>query len=115
MNCIKPEQNLLNLFEATIKDAYKEKITNSLNSQKHFQEKLIELKNRKSKLIDFKLDGTISEEDYRFKTKQLTEEIQEQEFRLREISEIDEDLSECLKYACKAVSNIDTLTYRGEC
>ncbi len=111
---IKPEQNLLNLFEATVKDVYKEKLSVRLNSQKRVQDKLIELKNKKSKLIDFRLDGTISEEDYRFKTEQLAEDIQEQEFRLRKINEIHYDLTKCLKYACKAVSNIDTLWKNGD-
>ena len=114
LNYIKPEQHLLNLFEATVKDVYNEKVTNKLNSQKQFQDKLIELKNKKSKLIDFKLDGTISEDDYRFKAEQLAEEIQEQEFRLRETGEIHDDLTKCLKYACKAVSNIDTLWKNGD-
>ena len=102
------------MFEATVKDVYNEKVTNKLNSQKQFQDKLIELKNKKSKLIDFKLDGTISEDDYRFKAEQLAEEIQEQEFRLRETGEIHNDLTKCLKYACKAVSNIDTLWKNGD-
>ena len=111
---IKPEQDLLNLFETTVKDAYNEKLSVRLNSQKQVQDKLIELKNRKSKLIDFRLDGTISEEDYKFKTEQLSEEIQENEFRLREIDEIDNNLCKCLKYACKAISNIDTLWINGD-
>lgn len=114
LNYIKPEQNLLNLFEATVKDVYNEKVTNKLNSQKQFQDKLIELKNKKSKLIDFRLDGIISEEDYKFKIEQLAEEIQEQEFRLREVEVHDEDLSKCLKYACRAVSNIDALWKNGD-
>ena len=37
----------------------------------------------------------------------LAEEIQGQEFRLREFEVHDEDLSKCLKYACRAISNID--------
>ena len=78
------------------------------------QDKLVELKNRKSKLIDFRIDGTISEDDYKFKTEQLAEEIQEHEFRLREFEVHDEDLSKCLKYACKAISNIDTLWINGD-
>ena len=111
---IKPERNLLNLFEATVKDVYNEKLSERLNTQKRVHEKLIELKNRKSKLIDFRLDGTISEEDYMFKTEQLAEEIQEHEFRLREIDEIDNDLCKCLKYACKMIENIDTLWINGD-
>ena len=111
---IKPERNLLNLFEATVKDVYNEKLSVRLNSQKQVQDKLVELKNRKSKLIDFRIDGTISEEDYKFKTEQLAEEIQEHEFRLREIDEIDNDLCKCLKYACKIIENIDTLWINGD-
>lgn len=111
---IKPEQNLLNLFELTVKDVYNEKLSIRLNSQKQVEDRLIELKNRKSKLIDFRLDGTISEEDYRFKTEQLAEEIQEHEFRLREVEVHDEDLTKCLKYACNAISNIDTLWENGD-
>ena len=45
--------------------------------------------------------------EYKFKTEQLAEEIQEHEFRLREIDEIDNDLCKCLKYACKIIENID--------
>ena len=111
---IKPERDLLNLFEATVKDVYNEKLAIRLNSQKQVQNKLIELKNRKSKLIDLRLDGTISEDDYKFKTEQLSEEIQKNEFRLREIDEIDNDLCKCLKYACKTISNIDTLWINGD-
>lgn len=111
---IKPERNLLNLFEATVKDVYNEKLSVRLNSQKQVQDKLVELKNRKSKLIDFRIDGTISEDDYKFKTEQLAEEIQEHEFRLREIDEIDNDLCKCLKYACKIIENIDTLWINGD-
>ena len=111
---IKPERDLLNLFKATVKDVYNEKLAIRLNSQKQVQNKLIELKNRKSKLIDLRLDGTISEDDYKFKTEQLSEEIQENEFRLREIDEIGNDLCKCLKYACKAISNIDTLWINGD-
>lgn len=111
---IKPERNLLNLFEATVKDVYNEKLSERLNTQKRVHEKLIELKTRKSKLIDCRLDGTISEEDYMFKTEQLAEEIQEHEFRLREIDEIDNDLCKCLKYACKMIENIDTLWINGD-
>ena len=114
LNNIKPEQNLLNLFEATVKDVYNEKLSIRLNSQKQVQNKLIELKNRKSKLIDLRLDGIISEEDYKFKTEQLSEEIQENEFRLREIDEIDNNLCKCLKYACKMIENIDTLWINGD-
>lgn len=111
---IKPERDLLNLFEATVKDVYNEKLSIRLNSQKQVQNKLIELKNRKSKLIDFRLDGTISEEDYKFKTEQLAEEIQEQEFRLREADAVSDDLTKCLKYACKAICNIDTIWENGD-
>ena len=111
---IKPERDLLNLFKATVKDVYNEKLAIRLNSQKQVQNKLIELKNRKSKLIDLRLDGTIGEDDYKFKTEQLSEEIQENEFRLREIDEIDNNLCKCLKYACKAISNIDTLWINGD-
>lgn len=114
LNYIKPEQNLLNLFEETVKDVYNENVTNRLNSQKQLQEKLIELKNKKSKLIDFKLDGIICEEDYRFKTEQLAEEMQEYEFRLREIEEVHDDLTKCLKYVCKAIENIDTIWVNGD-
>ena len=114
MKFIKPERNLLNLFEATVKDVYNEKLSVRLNSQKQVQDKLVELKNRKSKLIDFRIDGTISEDDYKFKTEQLAEEIQEHEFRLREIDEIDNDLCKCLKYACKIIENIDTLWINGD-
>ena len=114
LNNIKPERDLLNLFEATVKDVYNEKLSVKLNSQKQVQNKLIELKNRKSRLIDFKLDGIISEEDYQFKTEQLAEEIQEHEFRLREIDEIDNDLCKCLKYACKMIGDIDTLWINGD-
>lgn len=111
---IKPEQDLLNLFETTVKDVYNEKLSVRLNSQKQVQDKLIELKNRKSKLIDFRLDGTISEEDYKFKTEQLAEEIQEQEFRLREADAVSDDLTKCLKYACRAICNIDTIWENGD-
>ena len=111
---IKPERDLLNLFEATVKDVYNEKLSIRLNSQKQVQNKLIELKNRKSKLIDLRLDGTIGEDDYKFKTEQLSEEIQENEFRLREIDEIDNNLCKCLKYACKTISDIDTLWINGD-
>ena len=111
---IKPEQDLLNLFETTVKDVYNEKLSIRLNSQKQVQNKLIELKNRKSKLIDLRLDGTIGEDDYKFKTEQLSEEIQENEFRLREIDELDNNLCKCLKYACKAISNIDTIWENGD-
>lgn len=114
LNFIKPERDLLNLFETTVKDVYNEKLSQRLNGQKRIQDKLIELKKRKSKLIDFRLDGTISEEDYRFKTEQLAEEIQEHEFRLREIDEIDNNLCKCLKYACKMIENIDTLWIKGD-
>ena len=114
LNYIKPEQNLLNLFEATVKEVYNEKLSVSQNDKKRVQDKLIELKNKKSKLIDFRLDGIISEEDYKFKTEQLAEEIQGQEFRLREFEVHDEDLSKCLKYACRAISNIDILWKNGD-
>lgn len=114
LNFIKPERDLLNLFEATVKDVYNEKLSQRLNSQKRIQDKLIELKNKKSKLIDFRLDGTISEEDYKFKTEQLAEEMQEYEFRLREIEEVHDDLTKCLKYVCKAIGNIDTIWLNGD-
>ncbi len=91
-----------------------QKLSIRLNSQKQVQNKLIELKNRKSKLIDFRLDGTISEEDYKFKTEQLAEEIQEQEFRLREADAVSDDLTKCLKYACRAICNIDTIWENGD-
>ena len=48
LKIIKPEQNLLNLFEATVKDVYKDRISDKVNSKKIIQNKLIELKNKKS-------------------------------------------------------------------
>lgn len=114
MYFISPGRDLLNLFEATVKDVYNEKLSVKFNSQERVQDKLIELKNKKSKLIDFGLDGTINEEDYKFKTEQLAEEVQEQEFRLRETCEIHEDLTKCLKYACKTISNIGILWENGD-
>ena len=114
LNYIKPEQALLDLFEEIVKDVYKTKLSERLNTQKRVHEKLIELKNRKSKLIDFRLDGTISDDDYKFKAEQLAEEIQEQECRLREITEIHDDLTKCLKYTCEAISNIDALWENGD-
>lgn len=66
------------------------------------------------KLIDFKIDGTISEEDYRFKAEQLSSEISEQEFRLRQLGEYKDDLTKCLKYTCNAVRNIDKIWNNGD-
>ncbi len=113
LNIIKPERNLINLFEETVKEVYKDKVAIRLNQKNQVQNKLLELKNKKSKLIDFRLDGTINEDDYKFKTEQLTLEIQEQELLLQEVNEIDEDFTKCLNYTCKAINNIDILWQKG--
>ena len=93
---------------------YKSKISDRLNRQETLKDKITELKNKKSKLIDFKIDGTISEEDYRFKAEQLSSEISEQEFRLRQLGEYKDDLTKCLKYTCNAVRNIDKIWNNGD-
>lgn len=114
LDTIKPQHNLMNLFETVVTDVYKSKISDRLNRQETIRNKITELKNKKSKLIDFKIDGTISEEDYRFKAEQLSAEINKQEFRLRQLGEFKDDLTKCLKYTCNAVRNIDKIWDSGD-
>ncbi len=114
LDTIKPQHNWMNLFETVVTDVYKSKISDRLNRQETLKDKITELKNKKSKLIDFKIDGTISEEDYRFKAEQLSSEISEQEFRLRQLGEYKDDLTKCLKYTCNAVRNIDKIWNNGD-
>ena len=64
-------------------------------------------------LIDFKIDGTINQEDYDFKSAQITMQLQEYEFQLANIMDIGSDMEKCLKYACSVISDLDEFWLNG--
>ena len=104
---IKPATEFMELFKAIVTDIYKEKRVDEEKQKNALRDNIETLKDKKSKLIDFKIDGTISQEDYDFKSAQITMQLQEYEFQLANIMDIGSDMEKCLKYACSVISNLD--------
>ena len=110
---IKPASEFLDLFQLTVEDVYRQRINSRLDKSSKLDKRLGELKRTKSKLIDYKLDGSISQEDYAFKSEQLNSQIKEVEYELSTLSDTEEDLTKCLKYTCNVVANLDEVWLNG--
>ena len=110
---IKPASEFLDLFQLTVEDVHNQRTENRLNKSNELDKRLIKLKETKSKLIDYKLDGSISQADYTFKSEQLNSQIKEVEYELSTLSDTEEDLTKCLKYTCNVVANLDEVWLNG--
>lgn len=110
---IKPASEFLDLFQLTVEDVHNQRTENRLNKSNELDKRLIKLKETKSKLIDYKLDGSISQADYSFKSEQLNSQIKEVEYELSTLSDTEEDLTKCLKYTCNVVANLDEVWLNG--
>ena len=110
---IKPATEFMELFKAIVTDIYKEKRVDEEKQKNTLRDNIETLKDKKSKLIDFKIDGTISQEDYDFKSAQIGSQLQEYEFQLANIMDIGSDMEKCLKYACSVISDLDEFWLNG--
>lgn len=104
---IKPAPQFLKLFKETIKQVFNDKTKEEkLRLNKQIKQ-LEEIKERKSKLIDFKLEGSISQDDYMFKSEQLTAQINEIEAAMDENKYANTNIDKCLDYTCNMIANLD--------
>ena len=106
---IKPAIEFIELFKNIVTDIYKNIKEEECQQEKQLTAKIADLKEKRSKLIDFKLDGEITQEDYDFKSLQLTSQIRNYEYELSNLSENADNLENCLKYACDVIANVDEL------
>lgn len=113
LKIIKPEDNLINLFKAAVSNVFKEKKKSELDAIDKITQQIDKCKLRKTRLIDLKLDGGITQEDYELKTAQLTEELTELELKIVEVGNIETNIEKCLNYTCNAIKNIDMVWQNG--
>ncbi len=110
---IKPATEFIELFKAIVTDIYRAKRSDEEKLKITIKSNIDVLREKKSKLIDFKIDGTISQEDYDFKSAQIAVQLQEYEFQLTNIADIANDMEKCLKYACSVINDLDEFWLNG--
>ena len=104
---LSPSKGLLRAFKLVIKDVYDEKLGDSRKEVDALQRKLEETENRKSKLMDLMLDGTISKDDFSLKNDELTAAITDLTWTISDKRTTLIQLSSVIDSAFAALQNID--------
>lgn len=110
-----PNQDALDLFEVILQNVWKEKQTNQIKQQSQIEQSIKTLTTRKDRLDELVIKGTMDDETYKIKIKEITEEVSIKHVELREITiGLGNDFEDCLKYCRFFMSNIATNWEKGD-
>ena len=110
-----PQTDILRLFKAIVVDVWKQKQGDAEAFLATLEEKLADLKERKTRLLDMFLDKRIRQEDYEERNDALRQEIGtlEMEAHATKLEEL--DLEECLGFADTVLSQPSRLWFDADC
>lgn len=113
LKTIKPEQHLIELYQAVLKDVHKQNTKELSTHLECLNRKLSQAQERKDKLLDMYMDEKVSENDYRRKTEQLENDIRKIKAELIQTPPLEDDFNAYVDYACTVIANIDEMWLKG--
>lgn len=113
LKTIKPEQHLIELYQAVLKDVHKQNTKELSTHLECLNRKLSQAQERKDKLLDMYMDEKVSEIDYRRKTEQLENDIRKIKAELIQTPPLEDDFNAYVDYACAVIANIDEMWLKG--
>ncbi len=116
---VTPDDNLFEVLKETIKIAHKQELQSTTATKAGFESKILERKDKKEKLLDLRLAGKISDEDFTEANEKIKFDIYEHEKAINEIfipeleleNVIDSSL-DFLKHLPKEWKNLDVKDLR---
>ena len=105
-NSLKPNEEVLNLFELILKDKFENSEKSNKSLVKNIDTKIKTLTNRKSILLDKCLDGHINDETYGLKDVELSSEIEQLKYEREQLNDYEKDAMEFTKFGIHIIKNL---------
>jgi site-specific DNA recombinase len=102
---IKPERDSLDLFCAIVKDVWNSKKSNEINEKEKLIRKINILNERKNKLIDFLIDGTVTKEERRIKSNEISEQVDNLQREYNSIISENLNIDDCIEFCRRLFAN----------
>ena len=106
LNDLKPNAEVLNLFNIILKDKFENSEKSNKSIVKSINEKIKKLEKRKSVLLDKLLDDLISNELFNSKDKELKIEIEELKVERGQLNEYEKDTQKFIKFGIHMIQNV---------
>ena len=105
-NSLKPNEEVLNLFELILKDQFENSETSNKSIIKSINDKIKKLEKRKSSLLDKLLDELITDELFNSKDKELKSEIDKLKMERGQLNDYEKDAMEFTKFGIHMIKNL---------
>lgn len=109
LNDLRPNVEVLNLFDIILKDKFEDSETSNKSIIKSINEKISKLETRKNSLLDKFLDSSISDEVFKSKDKELKDEIDKLKVEKGQLNEYEKDTQKFIKFGIHMIQNIGTM------
>tara|TARA_R110000803_G_scaffold209830_2_gene280159 strand:- start:1782 stop:3479 length:1698 start_codon:yes stop_codon:yes gene_type:complete len=109
LNELKPNVEVLNLFDIILKDKFENNETSNKSIIKSINEKITKLETRKNALLDKYLDGMILDELFNSKDKELKSEIYKLKMERGQLKEYEKDTQKFIQFGIHMIQNIGTM------
>ncbi len=109
LKTFQPENDILELFEAIVIDVWKNRHEERIKEQKGYETELKNLKNKKDKLLELLIKGTLDDETYKTKVFEVDNEIMTKQIEVNDTGIEINDIEACLNYCKFFLRNIADL------
>ena len=106
---IKPKPEYMSLFKEIVTDVYRERLSEGLLEAKSLEKVIRDLKNKKSRLIDLRLEEKIDQGSYQEKLDEIISDIQRSERELIKLNSGTMDIDSALSFAERVIGQADEL------
>ena len=106
---LKPNVEVLSLFDIILKDKFENSETSNKSIIKSINEKIKKLEKRKNALLDKYLDGSLSDEVFKSKDKELKVEIDKLKVEKGQLNEYEKDTQKFIQFGIHMIQNVGTM------
>ena len=106
---IKPSIDYTSDFKSNVKKTYNELVKSTHEKHSKLLKDLVDIEQKKNKLLDFYLEGKIEESEYKIFSNKYENDIQRIKKCIAEIGSPKENFEKCLNFVCNAFENLDKL------
>jgi site-specific DNA recombinase len=109
LNDLRPNIEVLNLFNIILKDKFENSEQSNKSIVKSINEKISKLETRKNSLLDKFLDSSISDEVFKSKDKELKDEIDKLKVEKGQLNEYEKDTQKFIQFGIHMIQNVGTM------
>lgn len=104
---IRPTEIHLELFRQSFVEKWRRNRTDKLNEQKELEKQLMELKERKTRVLDMYIDNKLTDEEKQIQSRRIEKDIVDVSARLLEVKDEALDAEVILEFGLRVIKNLN--------